>query len=96
MRQEIEIALENLNNEPFKRTITPFEAKYGIYSQCLDFPDFENFEGCRFGYKDLFVISLILKSAINVDELLPIQYFKYYRKLSRQGMSHTDTISCKM
>ena len=96
MRQEIEIALESLNGEPFRGTITPLEAKYGIYSKCLGFPDFDNFEGFRFGHKGVPVITLILKSAINVDELLPIQYFEYLRKSSRQGRSHTDVISCKI
>jgi hypothetical protein len=96
MRQEIEIALESLNGEPFRGTITPLEAKYGIYSKCLGFPDFQNFEGFRFGHKGVSVITLILQSAINVDELLPIQYFGYLRKSSRQGRSHTDVISCKI
>ena len=96
MRQEIEIALEKLNGEPFRGTITPLEAKYGIYAECLGFPDFGNFEGYRFGHKGVPVITLILKSAINVDELLPVQYFDYHRKSSRQGRSHTDIISCKI
>ena len=96
MRQEIEIALESLNGEPFRGTITPLEAKYGIYARCLGFPDFDNFEGYRFGHKGVPVITLILKSAINVDELLPVQFFDFHRKSSRQGRSHTDIISCKI
>jgi hypothetical protein len=42
------------------------------------------------------VITLILKSAINVDELLTVQYFDFHKKSSRQGRSHTDIISCKI
>ena len=91
MRQEIEIALEKLNGEPFRGTISPLEAKYGIYAECLGFPDFGNFEGFRFGHKGVPVITLILKSAINVDELLPVQYFDYHRKSSgREDLTPTS------
>jgi hypothetical protein len=68
------------------------EAKHAIYGQCLGFENFYNFEGIRFGYKGGPVIIFILKSAINVDKLLTIQYFEY----SRRGITHVDVISCKI
>ena len=37
-----------------------------------------------------------LKTAINVDDLMPIQYFDFRRKVTRQGKQHVDTISCKI
>ncbi len=96
MRVEIEIALEKLNELPFRGTINPVEAKHAIYGQCLGCENFDNFEGVRFGYKGEPVIIFILKSAINVDELLTIQYFEHSRKSTRQGITHADVISCKI
>ena len=44
MRQEIEIALMTLNGNKFIGTITPQEAKFSIYRDCLGFEDFTNFD----------------------------------------------------
>jgi hypothetical protein len=69
------------------------EAKYGMYGQCLGFGNFDNFEGVRIGYKGGPVIVFKLRSAINVEELLPIQYFDFSIKYKRQGQPHKDVIS---
>jgi hypothetical protein len=37
-----------------------------------------------------------MKEAINVDELLAIQYFDFNRRSTRQGRAQVDTISCKI
>jgi hypothetical protein len=77
MRVQIEIALEKLNGLPFRGTINSEKAKHAIFGQCLGFENFDNFEGVRFGYKGGPVITFILKSAKNVDKLLPIHFFEY-------------------
>ena len=37
-----------------------------------------------------------LKSAINVDELIKLQNFEFRRKSTRNGVSHTYIIGCKI
>ncbi len=98
IREELEVALETLNGEPFRGTITYLEAKHGIFGGCLGLSesDFENFDGLRFGYKGCPVIIFKLIKAINVDELLPNQYFEFRRKSTRRGIAHVDVFSCKI
>ncbi len=48
----------------------PLKAKFVIFKECLEFGDFTNFDGARFGYKDGQVVTFKLKSAINVDDLI--------------------------
>ena len=96
MRQEIVVMFEKLNGEIFRGSITPQEAKHEIYKKCLGFVDFSNFDGVRSGYRNGPVAVFKLKTAINVDELLPVQYFDFKRSSSRQGQTITDTISCKI
>jgi hypothetical protein len=96
MRQEIVVMFEKLNGEILRGSITPQEAKHEIYKNCLGFVDFSNFDGVRSGYRNGPVAVFKLKTAINVDELLPVQYFDYKRSASRQGITITDTISCKI
>ena len=95
MREEIEVALESMNGNPFRGTITPQEAKHVIFKQCLGL-DLSIFDGARVGYKGMPVILFKLKSPINVDELFDSQHFDFRRKSSRQGRTHTDIISCKI
>ena len=96
MRQEVEIAFEKLNGEPFRGSITLQEAKHQIFKHCLGFGDFSNFDGARPGFRGSPVVVFKLKTAINVDELLPLQHFTFRRVTSRQGSSHVDNISCKI
>ena len=98
MRQEIEVNLETLNGNgnPFRGTITRQEAKHHIFKESLGFVDFSNFDGVRFTWKNMPVVVFKLKTAINVDELLPVQFFQFKRKSSRQGKTHVDVIGCKI
>ena len=96
MRQEIEIALETMNGETFRGSLTRPEVKHNIYRECLGFEDFENFDGVRFGFNRVPIIKIKLVTPINVDELYPIQHFVFKRKTSRQGRTHVDTIQCKI
>ena len=82
IREELEVALETLNGEPIRGTTTYLNAKHGIFGGCLGLSesDYENFDGLRFGYKGCPVIIFKLIKAINVDELLPNQYFEFRRK----------------
>ena len=95
-RSELEIAFMTLNKEKFSGSITPQEAKHDIFKKCLGFGDGSNFDGVRFEYRGGPVAIFKFKSAINVDELLPIQNFEYRRKSSWQGCTHVDIIGCKI
>ena len=96
MREEIEISLLTLNGNKFIGTITPQEAKFNIYRDVLRFNDFTNFDGVRFAFRGVPVVVFKLKSAINVDELIPIQNFEFMRKSTRNGVAHSDVIGCKI
>ncbi len=93
-REELEVQFDTLNGFKFSGTITPQEAKFNIFRDCLGFRDFSNFDGARIGYKGAPVIVFKLKTAINVDELYHIQHFNFIRKSTRQGRAHVDTIGC--
>jgi hypothetical protein len=95
-REELEIALDTINGQPFNGSITRQEAKVEIYRRCLGFSDFSNFDGVRLGYKNGPIIVFKLKKAINVDELYNIQNFNYNRRSTRQGAVHIDIIRCKI
>ena len=92
IREELEVALESLNGEPFRGTITYLEAKHGIFGECLGLSgvDFENFDGLRFGFKGCPVVVFKLIKAINVDELLPFQNFEFRRTSTRRGVAHAS------
>ena len=96
MRQEIEIALESMNGEQFRGSLTRQEVKFQIYKDCLGFTDFSNFDGVRFGHKGCPIIIIKFIEAINVDELFAIQHFDFRRKSSAQGRSRVDIIKCKI
>ena len=64
MRQEIEIGLFTLNDNKFVGTITPQEAKFTIYRDCLGFVDFSNFDEVRFAFRGVPVIVFKLFSIL--------------------------------
>ena len=96
MRQEIEIALESMNGDTFRGSLTRTEVKHCIYRECLGFEDFDNFDGVRFGFNSVPIVKIKLVTAINVDELYHMQHFNFRRKTSRQGKTHVDVIRCKI
>jgi hypothetical protein len=96
MRQEIEIALESMNGELFRGTLTRQEVKFQMYKECLGFTDFSNFDGVRFGHKGCPTVIIKFIEAINVDELFPLQHFDFKRRSSVQGRMRVDVIKCKI
>ena len=96
MREELEVEIETLNGKPFKGSITVLKAKYKIYRDSLGYENFSNFDGVRLGYRGGPVATFKFKEAINVDELLCIQYFEYKRTYTRQGNTCEDIIGCKI
>ena len=95
-REEIEIELRGENGEAFTGTITMQEAKHGIYRDCLEFRDFTNFDGIRFGYKGIRMVTFKLKEQINVDNLIEKQNFTFKRTFRRNGKTETVNINCKI
>ena len=96
MREEIEIEIQTINDKPFKCSITFTEAKHSIFKEALGFCDFRNFDGVRFGFKGIPLVIFKLKTPINVDELLCVQFFEFSRNYKRQGKDCTDIIKCKI
>ena len=95
-REEIEIELRGENGEAFIGTITMQEAKHGIYRDCLGFKNFTNFDGIRFGYKGIRMVTFKLKEQINVDNLIEKQNFTFKRTFRRNGKTETVNINCKI
>ena len=95
MREELEVEIESINGKPYKGTIPPLEAKHAIYRDCLGL-DFKNFDGVRNGYRGAPVLIFKLKKAMNVDDLLCVQFFEYTRTYTSQGQKVEDKIGCKI
>ena len=95
-REELEIELRGENGEAFTGTITMTEAKHGIYRDCLGFEDFKNFDGVRFSYKGIRLVTFKLKEQMDVDSLIGHQYFDYKRPVKRNGKVEFTTIRCKI
>ncbi len=96
MSEELEVEIETLNRNTFKGTITELKAKYKIYRDSLGYENFSNFNRVRFGYRGGPVATFKFKEAINVDDLLCIQYFKYKKTFTRKGYRFEDIIGCKI
>ena len=67
-----------------------------IYRDCLGFKDFANFDGVRFAYKGVRIVAFKLKEAIDVDDLIKLQYFDYKRKVKKNGELLNLIIKCKI
>ena len=72
--EEIEIEMRDENDENFIGTITMTEAKHGIYLDCLGFVDFKNFDGVRFSFKGIRIVTFKLKEQIEVDKSIKQQF----------------------
>ena len=95
-REEIEIELRDEKGESFNGTITMTEAKYGIFRDCLGFKDFKNFDGVRFSFKGIRLVTFKLKEQVDVDELIDRQYFDYNRCFMRKGKKESVKLKCKV
>ena len=66
-------------------TVTMTEVKHGMYRERdgLGFPDFKNFDGVRFSYKGVRIITFKLKEQIDIHQLIEKQHFEFKRSFKR-------------
>ena len=95
-RDEIEIEFNTKNGKKFTGSITPTEVKHGIYIDILGFPDHENFDGVRIGFKGKLVTTIKLIHPIDIDDLSSVEYFDFIRTSSFRGKKIEETIGCKI
>ena len=96
MRDEIEIEIQTKNGKKFTGSITPLEIKYNIYIDALKFPDHENFDGARVGFKGKLIATIKLITPINIDELSDTEFFEFTRTTSIRGKKTDEVIGCKI
>ena len=96
MRDEIEIEIQTKNGKKFTGSITPLEIKYNIYINALKFPDHDNFDGARVGFRGKLVATIKLITPINIDELSDVEYFEFNRTTSIRGKQTQEVIGCKI
>ena len=96
MRDEIEIEIQTKNGKKFTGSITPLEIKYNIYIDALKFPDHENFDGARIGFKGKLIATVKLINPINIDELSDVEFFEFTRTSSIRGKKTEEVIGCKI
>jgi hypothetical protein len=96
MRDEIEIEIQTKNGKKFTGSITPLEIKYNIYINALKFPDHENFDGARVGFKGKLVATIKLIEPINIDDLADVEFFEFTRTSSVRGKQTEELIGCKI
>ena len=96
MRDEIEIEIQTKNGKKFTGSITPLEIKYNIYINALKFPDHENFDGARVGFKGKLVATIKLIEPINIDDLADVEFFEFTRTSSIRGKQTEELIGCKI
>ena len=56
-RDEIEIEMRNEDGESYTGSVTMTEAKHGIYRDGIGFKDFKNFDGVRFSYRGIRIVT---------------------------------------
>ena len=96
MRDEIEIEIQTKNGKKFTGSITPLEIKYNIFIDALKFPDHENFDGARTGFRGKLIATIKLINPINIDELADVEFFEFTRKTSIRGKQTEEVIGCKI
>ena len=96
MRDEIEIEIQTKNGKKFTGSITPLEIKYNIFIDALKFPDHENFDGARTGFRGKLIATIKLINPINIDELADVEFFEFMRKTSIRGKQTEEVIGCKI
>ena len=60
------------HDESFNGTINMQEANYDIFRDYLGFRDFKNFDGVRFSYKGIRIVTIKLKEQINCENLITL------------------------
>ena len=95
-REEIEIEMRNEDGESYIGTVTMTEAKHGIFRDCLGFTDFKNFDGVRFSFKGIRIVTFKLKEQIDINKLIEKQHFDFKRTFKRNGKMESSVIKCKI
>ena len=88
--------MRNEDGESYIGTVTMTEAKHGIYRDCLGFTDFKNFDGVRFSFKGIRIVTFKLKDQIDIDNLIGKQHFDFKRTFKRNGKLESSIIKCKI
>ena len=96
MRDEIEIKINTKNRKKITGSITPLEIKHKIYTGALGFPDHQNFDGARVGYKGRLVATIKLINPIDIDSLIDVEHFKFARTSTFNGKVKEEVIGCKI
>ena len=96
VRDEIEIEINTKNGKKFTGSITPLEIKHKIYIGALGFPDHENFDGARVGYRGKLVATIKLINPIDIDSLVDVEHFEFIRTSTFNGRAKEEVIGCKI
>jgi hypothetical protein len=94
-RDEVVIEIKTLNDQPFKGTITPKEARRTIFEEILGFKQ-EDLIGFYFAYSGCPIVTFKLKEQFNIDSLESFQEFKLERKFKVQNEEKTAILQCKI
>ena len=94
-RDEIVVEIQTLDDQPFKGTITPKEARRTIFEEILGFKQ-EDLIGFYFAYSGYPIVTFKLKEQFNIDSLESFQVFKLERKIKIQNVEKTATLQCKI
>ena len=88
--------MRNEDGTNYNGTVTMTEAKHAIYQDGLGYTDFKNFDGVRFSFKGIRLVTFKLKEQIDIDRLIDKQYFDVKRTFKRNGKLESNTIKCKI
>ena len=94
--EETEVEMRNEDGESYNGTVTITEAKHGIYRDCLSFHDFKNFDGVRFYYKGIRIVTFKMRDQINIDKLIDKQHFDFELSYKNNGKMESTIIKCKI
>jgi len=94
-RDEIVIEIQTLDDQPFKGTITPKEARKTIFEEILGFKQ-EDLTGFYFAYSGCPIVTFKLKEQFNIDSLVSFQEFNVERKCKAGNEEKTAILRCKI
>jgi hypothetical protein len=78
-RDEVVVEIQTLDDQPFKGTITPKEARRTIFEGILGFKQ-EDLVGFYYAYSGCPIVTFKLKEQFNIDSLASFQEFNVERK----------------
>jgi hypothetical protein len=95
LRDEIVVEIQTLDDQPFKGTITPKEARRTIFEEILGFKQ-EDLNGFYFAYSGCPIVTFKLKEQFNIDSLESFQEFELKRKYKVHNVEKKETLKCKI